>query len=153
MPSGRSVPADAGFSGKARACGHGAAVSRASNPCAPTRRNRPSLRQQRLKALSRTAGARIAAAELLDQLLLAATDEAETPLHPCLGREALTTLGGDLESRGGRHACSSSSSPPLYRRVSRAGGGPLQGDPSGVKPCIDSLRPKSHSAPVTGDAP
>src|SRR3546814_15318317 len=66
-------------------------LSRANSPCAPGRRNRPVLRQQRWKALSGAARAGVAPAEVFDQLLFPAAPEPQTALHPCFGRAALKT--------------------------------------------------------------
>src|SRR5687767_14412984 len=85
--------------------------TRANNPSARRRRNRPVAMQQRLKSLPRSARARIVAAELLDQFLVA-MDEPQPALDPRLTREALTPLRGDLESRGGRRFCRSVSFRP-----------------------------------------
>src|SRR3546814_18488457 len=89
--------------------------SRANSPCAPGRRNRPVLRQQRLKALSGAARAGVAPAEFFDQLLFSAPHEAQTALPPCFGREALPTLVGDLERKGGRHGRCVALSASSYR--------------------------------------
>src|SRR3546814_12458942 len=66
----------------------------------------------------------VAPAEFFDQLLFAAANEAQTALHPCFGREALTTLGGDLESKGGRHGRCVALSASSYRARNCAGRGP-----------------------------
>ena len=55
--------------------------------------------QQRLKFLPRTAWAWVIAAELFDQLLFAATHEAQAALDARLAGEALTALGRHLETR------------------------------------------------------
>src|SRR6185503_14022893 len=49
-----------------------------------------------------TARARVVAAELFDQLLLASAHKAQPALDPSFAREALTPLGRPFESRGGR---------------------------------------------------
>src|SRR3546814_15197706 len=77
--------------------------SRANSPGAPGRRNRPVLRQQRLKALSGAARAGVATAEFIDRLLFSAAHEAQHELHPGFGRDDPTTLGGALERQGGLH--------------------------------------------------
>ena len=46
--------------------------------------------------------ARIAPAELFEQLYLSALDRAQPALDAALAREALTPLAGPLESRGAR---------------------------------------------------
>jgi hypothetical protein len=71
----------------------------ANNPAARARRNRPLVMQQRLKSLPRPARARVVAAELFDQFLFPAADEAQAALDACLAREALTVLGRHLETR------------------------------------------------------
>ncbi len=146
------------YEGEDKAAGRGAGggpdrppLTRASNRRAPTRRNRPAARQQRLKALARAAGAGILAAELLDQLLLSAADEAQAALHPGLGRIALTPLGGDLESRGGRRDRRSSFRPPVGWAARDAagsrGGGRSKGGGSPPLP-LDPPPSPSRSRPI-----
>lgn len=76
-------------------------ISLANSDCVRTRRNRPEFMQQALKSLSRTARAWVASAEFFHQFLVA-VDKAQTAFDARLGWEALTPLGRDLESRGGR---------------------------------------------------
>ena len=59
--------------------------------------------------------ARIAPAELFEQLYLSALDRAQPALDAALAREALTPLAGPLESRGARQ-------PPLVGRRRLDGG-------------------------------
>src|SRR5205085_4855962 len=97
-PPRRDAPASSqiwldGWRSFAPARARGRAISRANNPPAQTRRNRPLLRQQRLKAFPGIARTRVAAAEFLDQLLFAPANGAQAPLHPRFGRVTLTTLG------------------------------------------------------------
>ena len=65
------------------------------------RQKRPVRRQQFLKAFVRPARARIIAAELFDQLLVAVHD-AQAALDVRLGREAAPAFTHPLESRAGR---------------------------------------------------
>lgn len=90
----------------------------ANNRPARGRRNRPECMQHFLKSLPGTARAAVVAAELLDQLLLAAMDEAQPALDARLAWEALTPLGRPLESRAGRRdrRCVSWSPPLAWGR-------------------------------------
>src|SRR5262250_944202 len=75
--------------------------------------------QQRLKSLPRTARAWIVAAELLDQLLLSASDKPQPALDARLAGETLTPLRRPLESRAGRRwrRCVSWSPPVFWLRI------------------------------------
>ena len=77
--------------------GEDRAVNRGGSHCAARRRKQPLRRQQRLKAAAGAARARVVAAELLLQVLVA-VDDTQAPLDLGLRREALASLARDLET-------------------------------------------------------
>jgi hypothetical protein len=80
-------------------------ISHANSHAVRARRNRPDCRQHFLKSLPRTAWARIIAAQLFNQLNLAAAHKAQPALHLRFGWIAFTPLTGDLESMAGWRMC------------------------------------------------
>lgn len=75
-------------------------VTRGGSHREARRQQQPLRRQQRLKALAGPAGARVVAAELLLQMLVAMHDT-DASLDARFGREALTPFARYLETRTG----------------------------------------------------